>query len=86
MNIHVKFFASVREQVGTGELQVSAVNLESLLNSLKARLSETGIEYLLSPNIRLAVNQDLVKGNWREATLVFTDGDEVAFLPPVTGG
>jgi molybdopterin converting factor small subunit len=41
---------------------------------------------LLSPNVRLAVNQDLVKGNWREAELVFTDGDEVAFLPPVTGG
>ncbi len=86
MNIQVKFFASLREQVGTSELQVSAVNLETLLNALKARLTETGIEPLLSPNVRLAVNQDLVKGNWREAELVFTDGDEVAFLPPVTGG
>ena len=86
MNINVKFFASLREQIGTGELQVSAADIEALLNALKARLSDTGIEYLLSANVRLAVNQDLVEGNWRETALVFTDGDEVAFLPPVTGG
>ena len=86
VNLDVKFFASLREQVGTAELRLGAANLDTLLNELEAHLSETGFEHLLSPNIRMAVNQDLVEGNWREAVLVFADGDEVAFLPPVTGG
>lgn len=86
MNLDVKFFASLREQVGTAELHLRAANLETLLNELEAHLSEVGFEHLLSPNIRMAVNQDLVEGNWREAVLVFANGDEVAFLPPVTGG
>ena len=86
VNLDVKFFASLREQVGAAELRLRAANLETLLNELKAQLSAAGFEHLLSPNIRMAVNQDLVEGNWREAVLVFADGDEVAFLPPVTGG
>ena len=86
VNLDVKFFASLREQVGTAELHLRAANLETLLNELEAHLSEVGFEHLLSPNIRMAVNQDLVEGNWRETVLVFTNGDEVAFLPPVTGG
>jgi len=86
VNLDVKFFASLREQVGRAELRLRAANLETLLNELKAQLSAAGFEHLLSPNIRMAVNQDLVEGNWREAVLVFADGDEVAFLPPVTGG
>lgn len=86
VNLDVKFFASLREQVGTAELHLRAANLETLLNELEAHLSEVGFEHLLSPNIRMAVNQDLVEGNWREAVLVFANGDEVAFLPPVTGG
>ncbi len=86
VNIDVKFFASLREQVGTAGLKISAANLQALLNELKAQLPEAGFEHLLSPNIRLAVNQDLVEGNWRKAGLAFADGDEVAFLPPVTGG
>ena len=86
VNLNVKFFASLREQVGTAELHFRAANLETLLNELEAHLSEAGFEHLLSPNIRMAVNQALVEGNWREAVLVFADGDEVAFLPPVTGG
>ena len=86
VNLDVKFFASLREQVGTAELHLSAVSLETLLKELEAHLSKAGFEHLLSPNIRMAVNQDLVEGNWIEAGLVFADGDEVAFLPPVTGG
>jgi molybdopterin converting factor small subunit len=77
VNIDVKFFASLREQVGVAELQINATNLAALLKELKTQLS---------PNIRLAVNQNLVEGDWREAALVFAAGDEVAFLPPVTGG
>lgn len=86
VKLDVKFFASLREQVGRAELRLRAANLETLLNELKAQLSAAGFEHLLSPNIRMAVNQDLVEGNWRETALVFADGDEVAFLPPVTGG
>ena len=86
VNLDVKFFASLREQVGTAELHLRAANLETLLNELEVHLSDAGFEHLLSPNIRMAVNQDLVEGTWRETAQVFADGDEVAFLPPVTGG
>jgi len=86
VNIDVKFFASLREQVGRAELQICAADLEALLTAIQRHLSETEFKHLMSPNIRLAVNQDLVEGNWRLAALVFAEGDEVAFLPPVTGG
>lgn len=86
VNIDVKFFASLREQVGVAELQINATNLAALLKELKTHLSDVGFDHLLSQNIRLAVNQNLVEGYWREAALVFAAGDEVAFLPPVTGG
>ena len=32
-------------------------------------------------NVKVAVNQALISG-----PIVLTDGDEIAFLPPVTGG
>ena len=86
VNLDVKFFASLREQVGRAELQICAADLKALLTAIQRHLSETEFKHLMSPNIRLAVNQDLVKGNWRLAALVFVAGDEVAFLPPVTGG
>ena len=39
-----------------------------------------------SPKIRIAVNGELVATDRALDTLTVSDGDEIAFLPPVSGG
>jgi molybdopterin synthase sulfur carrier subunit len=79
--IKVLFFASLREQVGTGEMTLKAGNLAELFAQLEIQLGKQALQTLKADNIRIAVNQDLIDN---ETTL--SEGDEVAFLPPVTGG
>lgn len=84
MNVEVRFFASLREAVGVGSLQLRLPDgggFEALLGALTARLDSAAMAALQSENVRLARNQDLVQPPFQLA-----DGDEVAFLPPVTGG
>jgi len=79
--IKVLFFASLREQMGTGEIDLDAENLTELFAQIEIRLGAEARQALQADNIRIAVNQDLID---REVAL--NEGDEVAFLPPVTGG
>ena len=82
--IRLLFFASLRDAVGTAELTVpapSAGTLESLWPTLKERLGADAVAALQAENVRIAVNQDLIS-----TPLRFAAGDEIAFLPPVTGG
>lgn len=77
MTINVRFFASLREQLGTGESQLdfqSALTVEDVWN-----LSTN--QHNVPTNTLVAVNQEYVSFN--ESV---QDGDEVAFFPPVTGG
>jgi molybdopterin synthase sulfur carrier subunit len=80
--ITVKFFASLRDAVGTASVDVDAPDdLDGLLAALAGTLAKEGYEAITERSVRIAVNQTLVEGNSRLAP-----GDEVAFLPPVTGG
>jgi molybdopterin synthase sulfur carrier subunit len=79
--ITVLFFASLREQMGTAELAISADTIDDLYQQLRQVLGDDRTQVLQAGNIRIAVNQHLV-----DATTALQDGDEVAFLPPVTGG
>lgn len=84
--MRVLFFASLRESVGTGEIELPLqhpVSLEQLMELLSARLPATGMTALRAENVRLAVNQILAGA---PGALRVGPGDEVAFLPPVTGG
>ena len=83
MEIQVRFFASLRDATGTDGMSVTleeGADLSALLASIQGRLG-AGAEPLKSENVRVAVNHELVSG-----AQVLRDGDEVAFLPPVTGG
>ncbi len=80
--IKVLFFASLREQIGMSELEVKAKNLSGLMQALADTLSVDGMAHLRAENVRIAVNHNLLEGE----DCVFSPGDEVAFLPPVTGG
>ena len=84
MTIRVRFFAALREQVGRSTLEIDAIepaNVCGLLAALRHRFDEAAFGALRAPNIRVAVNQELV-----DSDAVLRDGDEVAFMPPITGG
>jgi molybdopterin synthase catalytic subunit len=81
MKVTVKFFATLRELTGVGSMERkmgNASTVASLLDSLYAdfpRLAQA------APRTIVTVNQEFVEQN---ASL--SDGDEVAFFPPVSGG
>lgn len=83
--IAVRFFASLRDAVGTAEVSLAAPtlppDLDALLGVLRERLDGDAYAAITAAAVRIAVNQTLVEGNTALAA-----GDEVAFLPPVTGG
>ena len=88
--IRVLFFASLREAVGRSECEIPAPEasagapghgLEALMAELRGRLDEAAYQALAAENVRVAVNRELVEG-----AVALKPGDEVAFLPPVTGG
>lgn len=80
-SVTVLFFASLREEVGLGELHTEAADTDELMAVLAAQLPAEAMSSLSRDNVRMAVNQQLIEG-----TVALRAGDEVAFLPPVTGG
>jgi sulfur-carrier protein len=83
MNLTVKYFASIREAVGRGSETVitSAESLAALRDELVARGGAYSQSLARGKAVRVALNQ--VMSN-ESASL--SDGCEVAFFPPVTGG
>ncbi|MCP5179464.1 MAG: MoaD/ThiS family protein [Pseudomonadales bacterium] len=79
----VLFLARLRELTGRASVSVTVAEpgVDSLRASLAALLPAAAIDALFAENVRLAVNQQLWDGRTS-----FADGDEIAFLPPVTGG
>ena len=77
MSVKVRFFASLRERLGRTE-EVVAFESGDTAGRIWAKV--TG-EAALPPHILIAVNQ-----HYARSDSVVADGDEVAFLPPVTGG
>ena len=77
MSIKVRYFASLKDQLGHAEAELS------IDTPISARL----VWQQLNPNIHLpdgvltAINQD-----YAQLDSVVADGDELAFFPPVTGG
>ncbi len=85
MSVEVKFFASLRDELGTGGCQLAVPsNIGTLLASLEAQFGAAA-QALSAKGVRVALNQSLVDPEALMATKL-RPGDEVAFLPPVTGG
>lgn len=87
--LKVSFFASLREATGHSDLQVAIDSCTALDAHLQHTLSADGYAALLADNVRLAVDQQLVDESWSQ--LIAQDKplvgvQELAFLPPVTGG
>ena len=85
MKIHLLFFASLRERLGTAreelELPVSVKTVGALREHLRARGGAWAEVFAATRNVRAAVNQDMV-----QSAAAIKAGDEIAFFPPVTGG
>ena len=83
MKVTIKYFASIREAIGQGsELrETSALTLASLRDELLVASPAHAASLARGKAVRMAVNQ--VMG---DETSVLSDGCEVAFFPPVTGG
>jgi molybdopterin synthase sulfur carrier subunit len=84
MSVTVKFFASVREALGASSETMELPAGVSTVGEFRAYLAARGdiwAQALGSPALRMACNQVMCG-----ADTAVTDGAEVAFFPPVTGG
>ena len=81
MKVRVKFFAILRERVGTGEI-TKEIQEGSTVGELWKMLQQD-YPKLASVKTRLlyAVNQDYVNLGY-----VLKENDEVVYVPPVSGG
>jgi molybdopterin converting factor subunit 1 len=79
--ITVKFFASAADIVQQRELEMEATDGLNVSGLLDALCSEYPRLEKLRPALRVAVNHEYA--NNEDA---IHDGDEVALLPPVSGG
>ena len=77
MNIQVRFFASLREQLGLDDCRI---DLEQPASVKQVWDQVTG-EAILPGNLLCAINMEYVSLDHEVQA-----GDEVAFFPPVTGG
>ena len=79
MNLHVQYFAILREQRGVNDekLTTSAATPTALYDELRARHHFT----LPADRVRAAVNDEFVASD-----AALRDGDRVVFIPPVAGG
>lgn len=85
MKIELRFFASVREALGVTQESVVVPDDVKTVGDVRAWLQTRDDKWLEvlgeGRALRMAYNQEMT-----EASTAITDGCEVAFFPPVTGG
>jgi sulfur-carrier protein len=81
--VSIKYFASVREALGSSGEQIStnASTVAALRDELLARGGAFAQTLERGQALRIALNHTMT-----EETAALTEGCEVAFFPPVTGG
>ena len=79
MTARLVFLGRLEDIAGMGELAVDPGPLELVL----ARLDPALAVELLGERVRMALNGALIGDN---DAVVLAEGDELAFLPPVSGG
>ena len=83
MKITIKYFASIREALGQGSetRETTATTLSGLRDELLATSPVHASSLVRGKAVRMALNQVM-----SDESAVLSDGCEVAFFPPVTGG
>lgn len=83
MKVVVRYFASLREALGTGreEVETAAATLGALRDELIARGGAHAASLARGKAVRAALDQVM-----SDEAAALREGAEVAFFPPVTGG
>lgn len=81
MFVTIRLFARLRELAGTGELQQELPAPASARTAWDALVASHPSLAAYERGMSCAVNEEYAR--W---TTALNDGDEVAFLPPVSGG
>ncbi len=85
MNVQLRFFAGIREALGTAQETLSVPDEIQTVGDLRRFLQMRGgvwADGLADGRaLKMACNQQMA-----EAATMITDGCEIAFFPPVTGG
>jgi len=79
MAARLAFLGRLRDVAGAAELDVAAAPLEAVLAALAPELAVA----LMDERVRIALNGALLVDR---GGIMLADGDELAFLPPVSGG
>lgn len=79
--INVLFFARLKDEVGQPNIQMDDAHAGKTVLELQQKLIADGYSALSDSSIRIAVNQSFC-----DTDTIIQAGDEVAFMPPVTGG
>jgi MoaD family protein len=79
MTVHVRVFAALREIAGTSRLEATGRTVGEVADALSAEHGERFAQIA-------AVSTFVVNGERAARDTVVADGDEVAILPPVSGG
>ena len=79
MNLHILFFGPLVSHSGSGRITVDESGIQST-HELRTRL-ETRFPGLAGASYVMAVNQEISRGDQP-----LKDDDEVALLPPYSGG
>jgi molybdopterin converting factor subunit 1 len=82
MVVHVRLFAMLRERAGKGSVEVELDEGATVEDALAAVGRQHDLEDLIARMpVTMAVNRD-----YADATSVLSEGDELALIPPVSGG
>ncbi len=83
MKVTLRFFSSLREQLGFSQLEydTQAANLALLRQELMQSSPVFSQALMSGKAIRMAINQEVC-----DESMLLSEGCEVAFFPPVTGG
>jgi len=77
MTINILYFAGLRERIGRGS---DTLDIIESMHVAQVWQQATGQESF-PDDVLIALNQE-----YTDAKAIVSDGDEVAFFPPVTGG
>lgn len=77
--VNVRLFAALREIAGTSEVEVAGRTVAEVADALSASQGERFAAIV-------AVSSFVVNGERAASSTALAEGDEVAVLPPVSGG
>lgn len=79
--INVLFFARLKDQIGQEKIQLENDVVGKTVTEIRQYMIEQGMTALQDSSIRIALNQTFCNYD-----AIVQAGDEIAFMPPVTGG